>query len=119
MRNSPLRSEQPNMPKTNDSSTKPSSTGGISAATLSFSVIKKLSTRYHLPPGWENFGFRIRGNGIARECPVCRMQGMEWRCGEDVPQHQLRTVIMAHMMTDHFGPATRKPHAPAKLRRIK
>lgn len=96
---------------------KPSSSGDGSAQNLSTSVIRRLSTQWHLPPGWENCGFTIRGNGMIIECPFCRAEGITWRPEKAVEPWQKRKVVMAHMAIAH-GPA-RKPQAPASLRRVK
>lgn len=96
---------------------KHSSSSDGSSQSLSISVIKRLSNQWHLPPGWENYGFQIRGNGMIIECPFCRAEGITWRPEKEVEPWQKRKVVMVHMSMEH-GPA-RRPRAPARLRRIK
>jgi hypothetical protein len=103
--------------KTSEPETKHSSSAVGSDQKLSTSVIRRLSTQWHLPTGWENYGFSIRGNGMIIECPFCRDEGITWRPEKEVEPWQKRKVVMVHMRMEH-GPG-RRPKAPASLRRVK
>lgn len=108
-----------NAQKSNESATTPSSSGVGNSQSLSTTLVRRLSTQWHLPPGWENYGFVIRGNGMLIECPFCRAEGITWRPAKDVEPWQKRKVVIAHMAIEHGGGGRRRPKPPAKLERIK
>lgn len=105
--------------------TMPSSSSDGNRPSLSTTQVRKLSTLWDLPHGWENCGFHIRGNGMLIECPICNLMGLSWKPGIYVPPHRRRKVVMGHMMVDHpelvelIKSGKISVREPARLRRIK
>src|SRR4051812_16515754 len=98
----------------------PISSTDASEPRLSSTLIRKLSTQWNLPPGWEHY-FSVRGNGQEITCPYCPNR---WRPGKDVAPHRRWKVLANHMAVAHPVVATKEPARmqrakPARLLRVK
>ena len=78
---------------------------------LNTALVRRLSTQWNLPSGWENY-FSVRGNGQVIQCPTC-----DWRPEPEVPHHRRWKVMSNHIAVYH-GPKA-KAKLPPRLQRVK